>query len=80
MQLKELPLQLTKSHDEQKVIEKERHENLTVVVDAQLKRIQELRATIERQAAELAKLKAPRTMESSAPTNSDALHRAGIIG
>jgi hypothetical protein len=53
---------------------------LTVVVDAQLKRIQELRATIERQAAELAKLKAPRSTESSAQTYSDALRRASSAG
>lgn len=63
MQLKELLLGLIQSHDEQKAIEKERHESSTVAVDAQANDIKELRATIERQAAELAKLKAPRPME-----------------
>lgn len=73
--LKELLLGLIKSNDERRAIEKEQHEKLIIAIDAQAKDIKELRATLERQAAELAKLKAPRLTESSARTYSDAVRR-----
>jgi hypothetical protein len=69
-------LRLIKNHNAQGALEKVQHEKLLAAVEAQAKDIRELRATIEGQAAEIAKLTpASRPTGPGGPTYSDALRR-----